>query len=661
MATLRAMFKLFDGYSTTIDKISRGTDNATSKIINASRGTDDFNRKLESTGASAGIAISGVSKLESGLKRLLGAIISVTALIKGMSITDEYTNTSARLDLINDGLQTQVQLQDKIFAAADRSKGVYTDMAAAVSKMGLLAGDAFTSNDELIAFTELVQKGFKVGGADTSEQMGAMRQLTQAMASGRLQGDELVSIMENAPMMYEAIAKYTGKSKGELKEMGSQGKITADIIKNSMFMASDDINTKFETLPMTFADTWNKIKNSATRAFSGSMGKANRIINSEKFNTMINGVMNGLSAIANIALDVLDIISRVGSFFVDNWSIIEPIIWGIVGAMVVYKLITLQTVAAKAAHTVASWLETAAILAMIVAQDGLNAALAACPLTWIITGVIILATLFYIAIGAVNKFTKMTISATGAIIGTVSVAAAFVGNTIIGLVNAMIQGIWLLFVEPFIGIIEWVLNVANGGFNSFGDAVANLIGQIIGWFMSLGKVVTTIIDAIFGTDWTSGLSSLQRDVLSWGKNEKTITIDRDLRLADSRFNYKDAWKAGYSIGEKIDGKFGALGEFANQLTGVGGFDFSQFGTSNNPLHVTSDSKLKVDMSDEDLKYLRDIAERDYVNKFSTATLAPNINIKFGDVRETADTNKVAGRIKKILQEEIAMAAEGSYA
>ena len=194
------MFKLFDGYSSTISKINQKTNEATNKILDASGATDKFNSKLQATGASAGSASSG-----------LGKFLSLTALIagavKGMSIADEYTNTSARLSLINDGLQTQEELQDKIFAAADRSRGAYNEMAGAVAKMGLLAKDAFGSNDELIAFTELTQKSFKIGGADTSEQQGAMRQLSQAMASGRLQGDELVSIMENAPMMYEAILK----------------------------------------------------------------------------------------------------------------------------------------------------------------------------------------------------------------------------------------------------------------------------------------------------------------------------------------------------------------------------------------------------------------------------------------------------------------------
>lgn len=182
MPTLKAMFKLFDGYSTTVDKIVRKTDQATNKILGASGATDKFNEKLNKTGASS-------SFFSSSLGKLAGTVVTVTTALKGMQLSDELTNTSARLNLINDGLQTQVELQEKIYAAATRSRGVYTDMADAVAKLGLNAGDSFASNDELIAFTELVQKSFKVGGASATEQSSALLQLTQAMGSGKLQGD----------------------------------------------------------------------------------------------------------------------------------------------------------------------------------------------------------------------------------------------------------------------------------------------------------------------------------------------------------------------------------------------------------------------------------------------------------------------------------------
>lgn len=660
------MFKLFDGYSSTIDKINKKTDQATSKIIKASGQTDKFNKKLDATGTSAGKAVGGLGKFVS-----IAALVAGT--LRGINITDEFTNTAARLDLINDGLQTQAELQDKIFAAADRSKGAYTDMASAISKMGILAGESFGSNDELIAFTELVQKSFKVGGASATEQSSALLQLTQAMSAGKLQGDEFRSIMENAPMIANAIAKFTGKSKGELKEMSAAGTITSDIIKNAMFMAADDINAKFKTMPMTFADAWNRIKNGATKAFRPLIETVNKSINTEGFASFVNTLIVGFNLLSEAASSLISVISKVASFLANNWSIIEPLLWGTIDAVVAYNaamgiawLTTLKNIVVKIKHAAASWLETTAIFAMIVAQDGLNAALAACPLTWIITGIIILIAVFYAAVGAVNKFAGASISATGIIVGAFAVAGAFIFNLFIGAINAMIQLLWTGFVEPYIGIIEWVLNVAKGGFDSFGGAVANLIGNIISWFLSLGKVVTKIIDAIFGTDWTSGLSSLQDNVLSWGKSEKAITLERNAPTIDKRIKYGSAWDTGYEWGKKTEDELTGFTDYLKEgnLTDKDkGFDLSKFGTSNNPLTVEGtgvDGSVGVDMADEDLQYLRDIAQRDYINKFSTATLAPNITVQFGDIHETADADAVRGRIEKILREEIATAAEGAY-
>lgn len=677
MASLEAIFKLTDRYTKTMNRIDKATSAATGNITRASQSADNLNRKLDKTSRVANSASSSIRKL-------VRTVVSLAAIQKGISIVDEYTNTKARLDLINDGLQTQAELQEKIFDAANRSRGTYTEMASAVSKMGLLAGDAFTSNDELLGFTELVQKSFAVGGADTSEQMGAMRQLTQAMASGRLQGDELVSIMENAPMIYDAIAKYMDLSKGKLKELSSEGAITSDIIKNAMFTAADDINTKFETMPQTFGSIWNRVKNGAMQAFMPVMDQINNAINAKGFDQFVDGVIAGLFLIAEIASGVIGIVGDIASIFIDNWSWISPIIYGVIAALVVYNavlgigwLTTLKNIAVKIWDIAVTWAQQAATIALTAATVGLSAALAAMPLTWIVIGVILLIAVFYAAIGAINHFTGSSISATGLIAGAFLWLGALLLNILIGTINAMIQFIWTRFVEPFIGIIEWVLNVANGGFNSFGGAVANLIGNIISWFLSLGKVVTKIIDAIFGTDWTGGLNALQNKVISWGKNDKAITLSREAPSINKRFDMTDAFNTGYNAGANFENKIKdfSLGEYLGAPTLEGlpsGIDPNQFlvdspagglGSKGNPATVKgtgAGGKVEVDISDEDLKYLRDIAERDYINKFSTATLAPNIEVSFGDIHEEVDIEKLRNRLNKILEEEIAIAAEGAY-
>ena len=579
MATLKAMFKLFDGYSATIDRIYRKTDQATDKIMKASGATDKLNKQLEATGASAGKATSGLTKL-------IGKVITIAGIIKGMNLVDEYTYTAARLDLINDGLQTQAELQEKIFAAADRARGSYSDMAEAVSKMGLLAGEAFTSNDELIAFTELVQKSFKVSGAAISEQQGAMRQLTQAMASGRLQGDELVSIMENAPMIFDAIAKYMGLTKGELREIARTGAITSDIIKNAMFMAADDINAKFETMPMTFGDIWNKIKNRATMAFSSVMEDVNVLINTEGIERALDVITGGFVFAAKAAGWLIDTV-------VTGWDTIGPIL-AMLGGVYLANII-------------------AKLWAMLPPLYAIN---------WpiVLIGVAI-GSLIY----AMLKFGDITAKVFGFIGGLIGVLVASIYNMIASITNA-ISSLGDFIVNTVISIINTVIS----GINLVIKALNHLPGVNIGAVGGLEHVQTKRIEYI-------GL--------------------------------KDAWSTGQKIGQAFGGSLGNLGSKLTSLmpgysAGSTGFDFSEFGTQANPVTVKgtgSGGKVKVDMADEDLKYLRDLAQREYINKFTTATLAPNIQISFGDVHETADADKVAKRIRKILQEEIAMAAEGSYA
>ncbi|MCF6466341.1 phage tail tape measure protein [Clostridium sp. Cult2] len=575
MTTLKSMFKLYDGYTRTIDKINKKTDEAFDKILKASGATDKFNNELDQTGTSANKASGGLGKLISAAALLAGAV-------KGMNIADEFINTAARLDLINDGLQTQLELQNRIFAAADRSRGLYSEMASAVGKMGLLASDAFTSNDELIAFTELVQKSFKVGGADTSEQMGAMRQLSQAMASGRLQGDELVSIMENAPMIYNAIAKYMDLSKGELKKLSSEGAITSDIIKNAMFMAGDEINEMFASMPMTFGDTWNKIKNGALKAFAPIIEKSNELINSEGVQRSINTTLGGINLLATGIGWMLDITT-------EYWDFVGPVLAAIGGWM-------LSNIIAKL------W----GMITPLVLQGGL----------WgMITSPIFLVVL---AIGLV-------MAALNAVGVTTEQVFGFIGGSIGWLIGAL-ENAGRAIQNSFISIMGVIETVVLGAINLVLKGVNKIIAAL---------------NKIPGVD----LGTVGELNSYWGNKELIDYVD-----------LSDMYNKGSNIGKNIyNGGKDKLSSLTNP--------FKDFGTQTNPLTIQgigSGGKVEVDMSNEDLQYLRDIAEREYINKFSTATLAPNIEITFGDVHETADVDKVHGRIKKILQEEIAIAAEGVY-
>ena len=285
------------------------------------------------------------------------------------------------------------------------------------------------------------------------------------------------------------------------------------------------------------------------------------------------------------------------------------------------------------------------------------------PVFLIIMGIILLIAAFYAVVAIINKVKGTALSATGLIAGAIATLGAFIWNYITGVVNAIIQMIWSAFVEPFLGIIEWILNVCNGGFDSFGDAVKNLLGNIISWFLSLGKVVTKIIDAIFGTDWTSGLSSLQDKVLSWGKNENAITLNRDAPTIGSRIEYGSAFEKGYSFGaglkDKVTGMFDAkdadpMGafNFGNTLDGV-------YGNTGSTAENTAAMRDSLSSSENELKYLREIAEREAINRFTTA----EIRVEMMNQNTITNTDDIDGIIRELetrVEEAMIEVSEGAH-
>lgn len=375
-------------------------------------------------------------------------------------------------------------------------------------------------------------------------------------------------------------------------------------------------------------------------------------------------VMGAITGIINIGTQMIN-------FFKSNWTLIEPIIWGIVAALIVYNatmgigwLTTLKDIGAKALHVVSSAASTAAIIAMTFAQEGLNAALSLCPLTWIIIAIIAVIAAIYLVVAAINKVQNKTRSATGVIFGVVASAGAAIINVGIGTINAIIQAVWSIFVQPFIGIIEWILNVTNGGFDSFGSAVANLIGQIISWFLSLGKVVTKIIDAIFGTDWTSGLTSLQDTVTSWGKNENSITLNKEAPSIDYRINYGDAYGKGYDLGKGVENKvkntFGNL--FKKGETKDKDYSYGTDAITNNTAETaanTAKTSDSLDITNQQLKYIKDYAEQRAINRFTTAKISVDMsNVINGSSK--ADMEGIVTHLKTRLEEEMSAVAEGVH-
>ena len=650
MATLKAMFKLYDDYSVTVEKIVSGTEKASKSVLSASKNTDKYNDSLKNTGSSASVASSGLAKL-------ISVAAALAATKQTMDLTDTYTNTAARLKMVNDGTQTQVELQNKIFAAANRARGSYTDMASAVAKMNLLAGDNFGSNDEAIGFTELLQKSLKVSGAGKSEQDSAFLQLSQAMAAGKLQGDEFRSVMENAPMVANAIAKYMGKSKGELKELSSKGVITADIIKGALFAAADDINDKFATMPMTFSDVWSKIKNAGNQAFGGVFEKLNQLLNSDAGQSAINNLI-GAIYLAGIVTE------KFIHFVVTAWPIVSPLILAAAGAVGAYAIAmavaNIQTLIGAARFgaqaigvglfAVAMWLSTDATWAEVTAQLGLNTALYACPIVWIIGIILVLIGVFYAAVAATNHFAGTSVSATGIIAGVFGVMIAWVVNKLIFM--------WNTFAI-----------IANAIGNAFNDPVAavkiafyDMAVNVLGYMQSIAKGIEDMLNAIPGVEVsvTAGMDNLISGLKSKSQSMKDESGWKEYVHSMEYVDLSGAFKKGYSVGTGLEDKLGGL--FKGFIP-PGGDGSGQFATAGNPATVKGTGKggaVKVE-NEEDIEWLRKLAERDFVARIAQNTLAPNIKVEFtGPITKEADVDGVASHIGNILKDQISMAPEGVY-
>ena len=566
-------------------------------------------------------------------KNLAATIGASVGLKKLIELSDQMTSTTARLNFIVDDGGSVEALEAKIMASAQRSRAAYLDTASAIASMGANAGAAFTSNDELIAFMEQVNKQFVIGGASAQGQAAAMLQLTQAMAAGALRGEELNSILENAPGIARAIEQYMGIAEGSIKSYAEKGAVSATVVKNALLSIADETNAKFNGMAMTWGQVWTQM--------------------------------------GNIALKVTRPLLTAINWLANNLSVIGPILLGLGAAFLVFQVAAhwtqIAAVATAAYHAVVNLLSigfgvlTGNTAAASAAVFTFNSALLASPITWIIMLIAVVIGLLYGVVAIINKVTGSSISATGLICGAIAVAGAFIGNTVIGLLNALIQYIWAIFVAPFLGIVEWILNVCNGGFNSFGDAVANLVGQIIGWFLNLGKVVTTIIDAIFGTNWTAGLESLQSSVTAWGKNENAITLDKNAPTIDYRFEYGDAWAAGNDFGKGIDAKLGGMFNMGG-LGDSSGFDLGDIAAyTGETADNTGKTADALAVTEEQLEYLRDIAERDAINRFTTAEVKIDMTGMTNRIDGSADLDGVISQLTEGFTEALVTAAEGVHA
>ena len=643
---------------------------------------------------------NSTNSLVNSVKKLASAYLGVMTAKAAITASDTITSAENKLNNLNGGDTNLTSSQmDKMYSAAQSSRSGYSDMMSNVAKSMTLAGNAFKGNvDNAIRFQEIMAKSYTIGGASAAEQSSSMYQLIQGLGSGILQGDELRSVREGAPIAYKEIEKFAQGIYGadkNLKDLASQGKITSDIVVAAMMNAGESIDSAFAETDMTFAQVWTTIKNDALNAFRAVQDELNELINGDTAKKLLAITRSTINGIANLVVWLVDVVTTALTWIADNWHWLRYILIGALTALALYFIYVgvnavISAIDAMMAWTTVQWTVFAIIAGLTLmvigiiwvantTQDGCNfmvkALLVVAGVLLLIGIIVALVTgnIVLLVIGGIVLLLALFIKFADYILGGLYVLGAAIVNIVIGLMNGIIQLIWS-FMEPFVGIIEWILNVCQGGFDSFGGAVANLIGQIISWFLSLGKVVTKIIDAIFGTNWTAGLNSLQDKVLSWGKNENAITLNREATTID-RISYTDAWNTGKQHGSAVQDWVGNLGDKVKGAltfntdgkklkTGSSTFNVDDFSDIASGVDDTAKNTDKMadsmELSAEDLKYLRQIAEMEWKKEYTTASIKVAMTNN-NSINGESDLDGLVTKLTEKLYEELNVVADGVYA
>lgn len=603
------------------------------------------------------------NELTNTIKRAVAAYVSIQTVGKALNISDELVQTTSRLNMMNDGVQTTAELVNMVYAAAQDARGSFSQMADVVARFGNNAKDAFSSSEEVVAFADLIQKQMTIAGASTQEAANAELQLSQALGSGVLRGDELNSIFEQAPNLIQNIADYLDVPIGKIREMAADGELSADVVKAAIFSAADDINSKFNEMPMTWGQIWQSMQNTALIAFQPVLQRLNDLANSEAFQTFIQGAIEVMATLANILLNIFELVGTVGGFIADNWSVISPIIYGVIAALAVYaaylgivKGIEIASAAATAIHSVAMSAKigvmaalTGQTMAATAAQMGYNGALYACPVVWIIVLIIALIAVIMAVCSAIAKMTGIANSGFGVITGGVNVVIQFFKN--LGLTVANIA----------LGIGNAIAALASNMMTAFHNAICS----VQSWFYNLLSTALSVIEGICSAlnklpfvefDY-SGISSAADDYAA--KASEAAGNKEDYQSISDAFNegfttfdaFQDGWasdafNAGAAWGDGIADKVSnfSLSDVFGQtdIPNVGdytsGFNdaIANSGVGDSIGNIddnTGKIKDSLDVTEEDLKYLRDIAEQEAINRFTTA----EINVDMSGMQNTVNS------------------------
>ncbi|MBS6644549.1 MAG: tape measure protein [Clostridiaceae bacterium] len=504
---------------------------------------------------------------------VLGRIVSVAAAFKIgkdlIKLSDSMTQTTARLNLMNDGLQETDELQQMIYTSAQRTRTSYTATADVIAKLGQRARGAFDSSAEVIQFAENLNKQFVIAGTSQQEVTSASLQLTQALGSGVLRGEELNAVFEAAPNVIQTIADYLDVDIGKIREMASEGLITADIVKNAMLGATDNIDKQFKAMPMTWAQAWTMVKNAGVMAFSEVSEKLKDFINSDTGEALIGGLITGIEILTDIASGAVDLLSSGAQFIVDNWNMILPILLVAAGALAIAGVVGMTS----GLITAASWLAA----------------------YWP-----------FVLIGAAVAVLIYSLHEAGVSFQTMGTVAGSAFGFIYAIVYNTVADLWNLIAV----FIEFFANVWNDPIGSIARLFAGLLDTILG----VVETAANAIDAILGSslsDAVSGFRTAFNDAVIEKYGEADIQVAR-MEKKDTGTTMEQGAEIGAELGKKLDNANFSLESLTGDFKG-----FGNLGTGNdigNVGKVGSVGKIEqdVNIADENIKLLRDLSERQYV-------------------------------------------------
>ena len=594
-----------------LDNVFQGV---ASMIDDAANRVENLNQRQRQTESGA----NGIKRTWDKVKNAVQGVMAALAANKVIELADSMTTTRARLDLMNDGLQTTAELQDMIMESANRSRASYQTTADAVAKMGVMAGDAFSSNEELIAFSELINKQFTIAGTSAAGIDAAMLQLTQAMSSGVLRGEELNSIFEQAPTIIQTIADYLGVPIGKIREMAAEGQITSTIVKNAMLASADEINTKFAAMPMTFSQVWTIAKNIALEAFT----------------------------------PVLALIGQGAQWIYDNWSMIAPVFWGLAAAALGYAV-------ALGIQTAATWIANGAAQAFFTT-------LLTNPLFWIALAI-------GVVVAAIYKWVQS--------VGGLKVAWLICVNAVltawdwvkIGFMTGVyfVMNLWnrlqLAFYTASVNIQNFMGDMKAGVLTILQNMVNGAIDIINGFINTLNKIPGVSIDAIekvtFGTtaqmENDAAKQARAADLAAYQDQINSQIAERDSALSAMKAEARaaTAQRETEIAAAKAESAAAGNGSTEPDWSAYANTDPGDIGNVDRVGSVGSIDE-DVNIADEDLKFLRDVAEMRYVQNFVTLTPTVAVDAK---ISEKVDVDEVVDKIERRLETEFEAAAEGVYA